>query len=246
MSNKKWRKPAPGADAGESQSGAGQSPPETSTSASSVRDQAALRARLQRLPDDYLDDRAELAEDADGAPLEPGVYRTEMGAGHDLIDMRKIVIGLPSPQEKSRPLSDKQVEFILRDAVRFLWQIINLTSSVAETIRVGDLRRAVAGEMAMPGDMVRTDGTISRHPDARKAGETADGPKRTGAKSKSRGSSHPFVMLLRLAVQAARLIRQITSGTHPGVHNKLKHNVVNVGDALLHAEQQMEAILKET
>ena len=255
MSNKKWRTPA-----GESQKTAADSataqhaPPETSTTASGHK----APARLRRLPDDYLEN----GHEGDWPEPAPGVYRTAIGAGEDLRDMRVSIAGTARGADAEELLSDDRVEFILRDALQFLWQVVSLTARVAETIQVGDLRQIVAAEMAMPGDVVKTDGTISRYPDAAKKGaaemgsgsrrvpdpisgdaEAEPGPRRT---SKARGASHPFMMLLRLAVQASRLIKQITAGTHPEVHNKLKREPRSPYGDITRVDRQLSAMLKET
>ena len=73
--------------------------------------------------------------------------------------------------------------------------------------------------------------------------EAEPGPRRT---SKARGASHPFMMLLRLAVQASRLIKQITAGTHPEVHNKLKREPRSPYSDITRVDKQLSAMLKET
>jgi len=248
MSNKKWRTPPAGdsqktvADGASGDAGKCAAPA-TSTSASGRK----APVRLRRLPDDYLEN----GHEGDWPEPAPGVYRTTIGAGEDLRDMRVSIAGTARGADAEELLSDDRVEFILRDALQFLWQVVNLTARVAETIQVGDLRQIVAAEMAMPGDVVKTDGTISRYPDALKKGSgeagsgTArePGPKRT---SKARGASHPFMMLLRLAVQASRLIKQITAGTHPEVHNKLKREPRSPYDDITRVDRQLSAILKGT
>ncbi|MCB9895212.1 MAG: hypothetical protein H6839_12230 [Planctomycetes bacterium] len=263
MSNRKWRKPA-GGDAGAHHSDTDASKPEepalTSTSGARLRpDQPEQIAQARQpgpgpeiavLPDDYLEN----GYDGGQAELPPGCYRTKFQGGDGLADLRATVDGVYT----SKPLTDAEVEAILGETVRFLRQVMVLTASVTETIPAGELRRVVASECALPGDVVLEDGSISRYRDAYRVGE--DGARSTAPeqepskpadhkaapRSRSRGATHPLMALLRLAVQAARLIKQITSGTHPGIFNKLKREPKGPYDDVMAGEKALRALMNGT
>ena len=283
MSNRKWRTPPGGdrasahhADGGDPAREPGEPSP-TSTSGAELRatepEHIARRRKpgpgpeLAALPDDYLENGY------GGAPPEipPGCYRTAFRGGADMPDLRMTVRGV----SRTGPLNDAEVEAIARDTVRFLRQVVLLTSGVLETVEAGALRRAVAAESAMPGDVVLEDGSVSHCrdayrvnedgrvengsgsgtvPDPFSAGERADpgeqpagpAPANTRNARGPRGATHPLVALLRLAVQASRLIKQITSGTHPGVFNKLKREPKGPYEYVLDGEKALRSMLNGT
>jgi hypothetical protein len=135
-----------------------------------------------------------------------------LGAGRGLPDMRQQVAMLHGPGADRESLSDDEVLAMLADCDRFLWQLVTITSRVLETVEIGDVRRLVAADMAMPADVVLGDGTIQKSRTA------------PVAPAKSRGPSHPLVVLLKLTVQAIRLIKQISQGTHPEAHNRRRRS----------------------
>jgi len=272
MSNRKWRKPA-GGDGGaahHAESGAPKraEPALTSTSGAELRaaepEHVARRRlpgpgpELAALPDDYLENGY------GGAPPEipPGCYRTAFRGGADMPDLRMTVRGV----SRTGPLTDAEVEAIARDTVRFLRQVVLLTSGVLETVEAGALRRAVAAESAMPGDVVLEDGSVSHCRDAYRvddegraekgAADVAESTPSGGSAEPTpvnarnargpRGATHPLMALLRLAVQAARLINQITSGTHPGVFNKLKREPKGAYEYILDGEKALRSMLNGT
>jgi hypothetical protein len=143
---------------------------------------------------------------------EAGSRHTPLGGGRGWPDMRMIVCALPEPGTERKPMSDDELMDMLDDCDRFLWQVVHLTSRVLETVDIAEARRLVAADVALPGSVVNADGTLneSRLP--------ADAP------VKSRGRTHPLVALLRMAMQAVRLLKQITTGTHPQVHNRRRRS----------------------
>jgi hypothetical protein len=156
---------------------------------------------------------------------------TPVGAGKGFTDLRQCVCGLPPTGEEGEPIGDGVMEAMLDTCEQFLWQLVQITSRVLETVQIGDVRKLVAAEMAMPGCVVLQDGTISE-------GKAASEPA-----ARSRGGTHPLVALLRLATQAVRLLRQLSLGTHPHVHNKRKRNPEQ--DASLDAvERAIDSMLK--
>ncbi|MCB9893627.1 MAG: hypothetical protein H6839_04185 [Planctomycetes bacterium] len=136
-------------------------------------------------------------------------------------------------------VDDNEVRFMLDAACRLLWQITAITSGVLETVRTADVRAICAGDL--PLSMGSIDGDGRRAPDTSVSASEATKPApskperdpstgsgrdpSTGSerdhRKAPRGRVHPLLMLVRLGVQAARLLRQIVGGTHPGVQNIL-------------------------
>ena len=199
---------------------------------------------LAALPDDYLENGHGGA--APDAP--PGCYRTAFGAGTGRPDLRATVPALGRIDQRKGPLTDAEMEYIAGDAVRFLWQVVTLSSRVMDTI-----------EMALPGDVVLQDGSVSRYQDAYRTGaQTGSGSgtvpdpvlagdsKDPKPKPKARGASHPLMALLRLAVQAARLIRQFGSGTNPGMFGKLRGKTDDIVDRFKAGEEWARSVIKSS
>lgn len=194
------------------------------------------------------------------AEVPPGTYRTKLGANLGVPDMRNRVLGLGKTGEPSKPLSDAETAIIAADSVRFLWQVVVLTSRILDSVQLGDLRQVVAAEFAMPGDVILEDGTFSRHPDAFKVEEDRNEPaareraraaqaegepsQQSKAGRKPRGSSHPLLVLLRIAVQAARLIKQIGGGTNPTVFNKIQREAQQTIEAIRAGQDWANGVLK--
>jgi hypothetical protein len=154
-----------------------------------------------------------------------------MGGGHGWPDLRLVMSGLEPPGAKRQPLSDNEVYSMLDDCDRFLWQVVGITSRVLETVDIGEVRRLVAADVALPGAVVLPDGTLHT------SRTVADAP------AKSRGRTHPLVALLRLAVQAVRLLKQLTSGTHPEVHNRRRRSAEE--ESTLQVDKVLNAVFKK-
>lgn len=268
MSNKQWRRPAPGA--GETQPSAADSKPAASAAASTApspsaassappaTSTSAAQPRLRRLPDDYMEN-GRFGDET----LPPGVYRTNLGAGLGAQDMRLTTDGLGQIGKPRGPLRDEELAIATADSVRFLWQVVVMTSRILQSVQLGDIRRVVAAEFAMPGDVILEDGTFSRHADAFKVDDDgseaaarkrnrsaeADTPteqltQQSKAARKPRGSAHPLLVLLRIAVQAARLIKQIGGGTNPKIFNKIEREAQQTLDAIREGQAWAEGVLK--
>lgn len=119
-------------------------------------------------------------------------------------------------------LTDGMMAEMLGDACIFLSQLVAMTSGVLGTLRVGDVRKVVAAEMPVAAHHIKVDGTYS---DKVQEPEPAKGDPSTGSgrdhRKKPRGRTHPLMQLIKFGLQAARLLRQIGSGTHPRAVNKL-------------------------
>jgi hypothetical protein len=133
------------------------------------------------------------------------------GAGEGFTDLRYPIRTLGRVVQQG-PITLEEVEAMLATCDCFLAQVVIVTSRVLETVPMGEVRQLVAGEMAMSGAVVKQDGTVLKREDMPPA--PAEPTKRP------RGTSHPLLTLVRLAIQAVRLLRQITFGTHPEATRK--------------------------
>jgi len=120
-------------------------------------------------------------------------------------------------------ITNDEMRFMLGTACRLLWQVAALTSGVLETVRTADVRAICADDLPLSYGCIDGDGR--RAPDTSVSAAEADkpAPKRPERdhRKEPRGRVHPLLMLVRLGVQASRLLRQIGGGTHPGLQNIL-------------------------
>lgn len=126
--------------------------------------------------------------------------------------------------EEGDSLSDDEVREYLANSVRFLNQVVNMTSVVLETVEPGYLRKIAAAD-CRPLDMHHALKVIGYDPEVI-LGDTPD-PETTGKnpgkdwRKGPRGGRHPLVVLMKLAVSATRLIHAITIDTNPQAHNRM-------------------------
>ena len=131
---------------------------------------------------------------------------------------------------------------MLENACAFLHQVVAITSGVLDTVRAGDLRNLVAAEMPAASGHIRLDGVLEKQ-ESDAAEPAAEASNASGQDSSStsgrdhrkrpRGQSHPLIGLIKIAMQAARLLRQIAGGLFPG-----SQNILSVGQKMqIHAEK---------
>lgn len=132
-------------------------------------------------------------------------------------------------------LSDAEVAVMLADVTLFLHQVVMATGHVLETVPAGELRKIVAAECDMPTSFVDENG-IQRLAVANQPGRDH--------RKEPRGRKHPLMALLNLALQAARLLRQITAGTHPKLHNQRNKDEADFNRMLNDGDGWVKAIMK--
>lgn len=133
------------------------------------------------------------------------------------------------------PLSDAEVAVMLADVTLFLHQVVLTTGHVLETVPTGELRKIVAAECDMPPSFVDENGIQKL--------DVANQPGRDH-RTEPRGRKHPLMALLNLAVQAARLLRQITAGTHPKLQNQRNKDEADFNRMLNDTDGWVNAIMK--
>jgi hypothetical protein len=109
----------------------------------------------------------------------------------------------------SSAISDATAIGMLEDCMRFLWQIVRITSEVVASVDVGSYRKIAAADCAAPGTVIGADGKAFKAEPAPEGG------------SKPRGARHPLMVLVGMGTTAVRLLRQLVRGLHPGAVNEL-------------------------
>ncbi|MCB9895168.1 MAG: hypothetical protein H6839_12010 [Planctomycetes bacterium] len=189
-----------------------------------------------------MPDENEMPADAAGEPKRKtrlGVQQPINGENGNMTDLRAPVRGYTPG---AGHIGDGGIRLMLGDACRLLWQIARITSGVLDTVRLGDIRKLCAEEMPPAVATIREDGTYA--PDhnsadaveerAKAALSTSSGQAHsTGSgqdpstssgqdhRKRPRGRSHPLLMLIRLGVQATRLLKQIATAAYPHAMNTL-------------------------
>ncbi|MCA8916852.1 MAG: hypothetical protein KDB90_15775 [Planctomycetes bacterium] len=159
----------------------------------------------------------------DDKPLPKG------GADGRTPDLRMNYLGvLPSTDGHS----NASMRAMLENACAFLHQVVAITSGVLDTVRAGDLRNLVASEMPAASGHIRLDGVLEKQESD--AAEPAPEPSTAqDHRKRPRGQSHPLIGLIKIAMQAARLLRQIAGGLFPG-----SQNMFSVGQKMqIHTEK---------
>jgi len=121
---------------------------------------------------------------------------------------------------------------MLENACAFLHQVVAITSGVLDTVRAGDLRNLVAAEMPAASGHIRLDGVLEKQ-ESDAAEPAPSAPSGQDHRKRPRGQSHPLIGLIKIAMQAARLLRQIAGGLFPG-----SQNILSVGQKMqIHTEK---------
>ena len=123
------------------------------------------------------------------------------------------------------PTNDGFIHYMLGDACKLLWQVARITAGVLDSVRLGDVRKICAADLPCAISTIREDGAFAPDPELETIA-TDDDPAQAQRKQ-PRGRMHPLMMLMRLGVQAARLLKQIAAGAFPEMMNAM-----SVGDKL--------------
>ena len=124
-------------------------------------------------------------------------------------DLRMSAQGITATRER---VTDEHMRWMFDNACQLLDQVTRIVSGVLDTVSIGDIRSVCADEFPV----VR--GAIT--PDGERASREVAEAKRDHRKE-PRGRVHPLLVLIKLGVQAARLLKQIGSGTHPHAANAM-------------------------
>lgn len=194
MSNKKWRRPA------------GDIPPESSP------DQAPAPA-CAPAPEPAPELRPPRPEEI--------IHDVPIGLQGKHPDLRRGAPGITRFHSEGKPLTDTVMRVMLMDAAIFLHQVMRLVSGVLETVPCGGLRRAAADDLPLLHGCVDEDGTtVALTPMLVEDGQRTYPTRQHSEELKRKpregfGPRHPLMALINLAMQAARLLRQIAGYTHP-------------------------------
>ncbi|MCB9894123.1 MAG: hypothetical protein H6839_15765 [Planctomycetes bacterium] len=125
-------------------------------------------------------------------------------------DLRVAAQGISLDPE---PVGKETIRRMFGRACQFLDQVTRIVSGVLDTVSVGDIRSVCADEFPVSRGAIHNDGT-------RATRETSD--VKRDHRTLPRSRAHPLLMLMKLGVQAARLLKQIGSGMHPHAANALE------------------------
>ena len=108
---------------------------------------------------------------------------------------------------------------LLQDAAACMHTIVSMTTNVLGTVEVSELRKIFVPEAGFSAELAND---LSAQGVDVKAYEpkTKPEPEPEGDhRKRPRGAVHPLLQLLKLCVQAAKVLKQIASGTHPEALN---------------------------
>jgi hypothetical protein len=134
------------------------------------------------------------------------------------------------------PLSNDDVRAMMADVVGFLWQLTSITAGVLGTVDLGKVRKIVAAEIPIPRGTVDESGQVLLQEAA-----TADTAPDRDHRKNPRGRKHPLLTLVQYALQAVRMLLQITQGTNPGAHDKESLEARQQREALKQADREFRS-----
>ena len=117
-------------------------------------------------------------------------------------------------------MTEEEVNGSLDTCVRFLTQVAECASGVMATLNTEVVRKIFAADVPL---------TVSARLSLKAAGfgdvvedseESPANAAHSSPQKRPRGSSHPLVVLIKLGIQASRLVNQITKTVWPHAHNK--------------------------
>lgn len=125
---------------------------------------------------------------------------------------------MPTPDG---PLTADEVRGSLDTCTRFLTRLADTAMSILECLDPNSLRKIIAADVPLSEHarmMLKAAGHgLYEEVVAQPAEET---PKDSSPQKRPRGSRHPLMAFFSLAVQASRLVQQISRGLWPHVHNQ--------------------------
>lgn len=117
-------------------------------------------------------------------------------------------------------VDDDRATACLDICTNFLTQVVRITGLMLELVDVSQLRTLFAGDLKISRNVALQLKAAGVDLDEFFAPAATDESKDPNWRKRPRGSRHPLIVLLNLAVQSVRLIQRITLGTNPDAHNK--------------------------
>jgi hypothetical protein len=124
---------------------------------------------------------------------------------------------LPWRADAREGLSGAYMSRLLQDAAACMHTIVSMTTNVLGTVEVSELRKIFVPEAGFSAELAKD---LSAQGVDVKAYEPKPEQKPEGDhRKRPRGAVHPLLQLLKLCVQAAKLLKQIATGTYPEAFN---------------------------
>ena len=124
---------------------------------------------------------------------------------------------LPWRADAREGLSGAYMSRLLQDAAACMHTIVSMTTNVLGTVEVSELRKIFVPEAGFSAELAKD--LAAQGVDV-KAYEPKPEQKPEGDhRKRPRGAVHPLLQLLKLCVQAAKLLKQIATGTYPEAFN---------------------------
>ncbi|MBZ0138110.1 MAG: hypothetical protein K8I27_17270 [Planctomycetes bacterium] len=120
----------------------------------------------------------------------------------------------------NEPMTEEEALCSLDSTSRFLNLLVNVGTSVLETVDIASIRRIVAGDVPLTESMRLTLKAAGRDVDDM-VRRTTEQPAGTSPQKRPRGARHPLMTFLSLCAQAARLQERLLGAMFPQLVNKL-------------------------
>ena len=120
--------------------------------------------------------------------------------------------------------SDTAVAHMAAGISTTMWQIVSVTGAVISTVESQQFRNIVGPELRLPERLCHAIEILDADPD-----DYIDDPddlepevdaNSTPPAKRPRGSRHPLLQLVHLAINAARVFEKVTRSTNPKVYNR--------------------------
>ena len=112
-------------------------------------------------------------------------------------------------------VTEEEIVSSLDVCTRFLTQLVDAAGEVLETLDRDALRKIVAADVPLTETMRKALKAAGVAVDQNTSSPAQD----SSPQKRPRGSRHPLMAFFALAVQASRLVQQITKGSCPHAHN---------------------------
>ena len=120
---------------------------------------------------------------------------------------------------EDKPIDTANALYCLDTCTQFLTQLVQVTTSIINTIDLRSLRQIVAADTQLPHNMRLALKSVGVNADELLGEEKEPEPADKNFRKRPRGARHPLMVMIGFTLQAVRLIQKITAGTNPDAQN---------------------------